>query len=78
MLYLGEGMYSPGARWRVFATASAGAAQIDALPHLPSAVTLADIGLGAATTQFVPRYVRMQTGRAWSTEALWSEVCCGL
>jgi hypothetical protein len=77
VLSLGEGMYAPRPRWRVYATTSSGAARIDGLPHLPSAVTLADIGLGAATTSFVTRYVRMHTGRGWTTEGLWAQVCCG-
>ena len=56
--------------WRIFANASSGAARIEAIPHLPSTVTLAQIGLSDASASCQLLYVHVQTGAAWSTEAL--------
>ena len=69
ILHLGEST-TERPHWRVFADARSGTGTIDRLPHLPSGVTIGDIGLSAATTSYLPLYVHMQTGRAWTTEAL--------
>lgn len=53
-------------RWRVIADATSGAASIYRIPHLPTGVTLADIGLPAGSTTALPIYVHMNAGRPWT------------
>ncbi len=69
VLHLGEST-TERPHWRVFADATSGSASIAAVPHLPTGITVADIGFTGPTTTWVPIYVHMQTGRAWSTEAI--------
>jgi hypothetical protein len=68
VLHLGESD-TERPHWRVIASAASGSADIPSLPRLPSAVSLADIGLGGGAASFIPLYVRMQSGRVWSTQA---------
>jgi hypothetical protein len=68
-LHIGESM-TDRPHWRVYAQTGTGTRAILALPHLPSGVTLADIGLGAPSTTVIPLAIHMQSGRAWTTEAL--------
>jgi hypothetical protein len=69
VLDIGESDMQPP-RWRVIADARGGEGHIPSIPHLPAAVTLADIGLGGPSTTYIPLYVRMQAGTAfWTTQA---------
>jgi hypothetical protein len=56
--------------WRVLARASTGDVTIPSMPHLPSSIVRADVGLGGATARVRASYVRMAQGAAWSTESL--------
>ncbi len=53
-------------RWRVIADATSGSAMIYRIPHLPTGVTLADIGLAGGSTTALPIYVHMNAGRPWT------------
>jgi hypothetical protein len=68
-VHIGESE-SDDPRWRVFADASGGSGAITTVPQLPSSVSLADIGLPDTVTFVIPLYIRMQNGRAWSTQGL--------
>ena len=69
ILHIGETDFEDP-HWRVFADARSGAATIDAVPRLPTSVSLADIGIVGGGTQVVPLYVRMRTGRGWSAQGV--------
>lgn len=56
--------------WRVFADARSGSATIASVPQLPSSVSLADIGIVGGFTSVLPLYVKLQTGRGWSTQGM--------
>jgi hypothetical protein len=57
-----------GPRWRVFAPTLP---QFTRVPHLPSGITLADIGImEESVVQVLPLFVKTESGAAWSTFSL--------
>lgn len=66
VIHIGEtGTENP--HWRVFAPTLPPVARV---PHLPSAVSLTDIGLTvAAPTSVLAMFIKMSSGAAWSTRA---------